>query len=323
MDRHELLQKISTFPLVAGVLAEDLLAGNYRSIFKGQGIEFDEVRHYEQGDDIRSIDWNVSARFGTPYVKMYREERELTAAIVLDCSASMHTGAGKNETQAGQRLSAGQSLSAVSRYDQALLAAALVAFSAERAGQRVGGVFFDREITRIFPPKKGRSHVMALISGALRVKNAGKGSELGKALVGAGRLLKRRSLVVLISDFQSLNWEMELGDLARNHDVIALRIRDPLETEMPSMGLFSFVDPETGVKVSAPTGFDSFRSGWTAWQTERAGLWEAICRHSGAGCLELSTADDAAAVLMRFFAGRKTPRRMLRNTGGPPGGRPA
>jgi uncharacterized protein (DUF58 family) len=306
MDRRELLQKISTFPLVAGILAEDLLAGDYRSIFKGQGIEFDEVRHYEQGDDIRSIDWNVSARFGTPYVKMYREERELTAAIVLDCSASMRTGAGKNETQA------------VSRYDQALLAAALVAFSAERAGQRVGGVFFDKEITRIFPPKKGRSHVMALVSGALRMKSAGKGSELGKALVGAGRLLKRRSLVVLISDFQSLNWEMELGDLARNHDVIALRIRDPLETEMPSVGLFSFIDPETGIKVPAPTGFDSFRSGWTGWQRERAGLWEAICRHSGAACLELSTSDYAAATLIHFYAALKIHRRILRNISGRP-----
>jgi uncharacterized protein (DUF58 family) len=294
MDRHELLQKINTFPLAAAFLAEDLLSGDYRSIFKGQGIEFDEVRRYEQGDDVRSIDWNVSARFGTPYVKMYREERELTAAIVLDCSASMHTGAG------------------VSRYDQALLAAALVAFSAERAGQRVGAVFFDREITRIFPPRKGRSHIMALISGALRVKPGRKGTELGKALTGVGRLLKRRSLVLLISDFQSLSWELELAALAREHDVIALRIRSPLDGELAPMGLLSFIDPETDTKIYAPTGFPSFRSAWTEWQGDRLRLWETICRRSGAAHLELSTADDAATALIRFFAGRRLPRRALR-----------
>jgi uncharacterized protein (DUF58 family) len=310
MDRHELLRKISTFPLVAGVLAEDLLSGDYRSVFKGQGIEFDEVRRYEQGDDVRSIDWNVSARFGTPYVKMYREERELTVAIVLDGSASMHTGSGRGGAAAGPGPE--DRLPPVSRYDQALLAAALVAFSAERAGQRVGAVFFDREITRVFPPRKGRSHVMALVSGALRVRPGRKGSELGKALVGLGRLLKRRSLVVLLSDFQSLNWELELGDLARNHDVIALRIRDPLDGDLPPLGLLSFTDPETDTKVYAPTGFASFRAAWDEWQEERSRLWESICRRSGAAHLELSTADDAAASLIRFFAGRKLSRRALR-----------
>jgi uncharacterized protein (DUF58 family) len=199
-----------------------------------------------------------------------------------------------------------------SRYEQGVLAAALTAFSAERAGQRVGAVFFDREITRVFPPRKGRSHVMALIGGALQVHPGRRGSELGKALVGLDRLLKRRSLVVLISDFQSLNWELELGDLARRHDVIALRIRDPLDRELPSLGLLSLTDPETGVKVYAPTGFESFRSAWSQWQEERTRLWDSICRRSGAARLELSTADDAAAVLIRFFSGRKFPLRALR-----------
>ena len=136
MDRHELLKRITTFPLLAGSLAADLLSGDYRSIFKGQGIEFDEVRHYEAGDDVRSIDWNVSARFGTPYVKMFREEREMTVCIIMDNSLSMHTG------------------TVLTRYEQGLLAAALIAFSAERAGQRLGAVFFDKELGRIIPPRK-------------------------------------------------------------------------------------------------------------------------------------------------------------------------
>ena len=153
MDRHELLAKITTLPLAARGLAEDLLSGDFRSVFKGQGIEFDEVRRYETGDDIRSIDWNVSARFGTPYVKMYREEREMTVCLILDNSASMHGASGS-----------------LSRWEQGVIAAALIAFSAEQAGQRVSAVFFDREIRTIFPPRKGRPHTMAMISAAIEAR---------------------------------------------------------------------------------------------------------------------------------------------------------
>ncbi|MDR2619340.1 MAG: DUF58 domain-containing protein [Treponema sp.] len=289
MDRRELLAKIAAFPLFAGVLAEDLLSGNYRSIFKGQGIEFDEVRHYEPGDDVRSIDWNVSARFGTPYVKMYREEREMTVCIILDNSASMHASAGGELT----------------RYEQGVLAAALVAFSAERAGQRVSAVFFDHEICRIFPPRKGRAHTMALISAALENRPHGKGTGLGAALAGAGRLLKRRSLLVVISDYLCLKWEHEIGDMSRRHDVIALRISSPLDREISGSGLLTLEDPETGLKIRAPTAFPGFRSAWADWHEERRRLWEAICRRSGAAQLELSTAEDALSGLMNFFGERR------------------
>ena len=141
MDTHELLRKIPTFPIIADGLAEDLLSGNFRSVFKGQGMEFDEARHYQWGDDARSIDWNASARFGVPFVKLYREERELTIMILLDTSASMRRtgwmGAGTDRP---------------APYEQALLALALIAFSAERSGQRVGAFLFDREINRSSRP---------------------------------------------------------------------------------------------------------------------------------------------------------------------------
>jgi uncharacterized protein (DUF58 family) len=272
-------------------LAADLLSGDYRSIFKGQGIEFDEVRHYERGDDVRAIDWNVSARFGTPYVKMYREEREMTVGIVLDSSASMHSSGGTELT----------------RYEQGLLAAALVAFSAERAGQRTSAIFFDREIRRIVPPRKGRSHTMARIRAALENRPREKGTGLGKALTGAERLLKRRSLIVVISDFLCLNWEPEMGDIARKHDVIALRITSPLDREISGGGLLTLVDPETGLRLMAPASFGTFRQAWADWHEERRRLWESICRRSGAARLELSTADDAAGVLMSFFRERRRP----------------
>ena len=288
MDRYELLSKITTFPLLAGALAEDLLSGDYRSIFKGQGIEFDEVRHYERGDDIRSIDWNVSARFGTPYVKMYREESEMTVCVVLDSSGSMHAAGGGELT----------------RYEQGVLAAALVAFSAEKAGQRVGAIFFDNGICRIFPPRKGRPHTMAVISAAIENRPRGRGSALGAALAGAGRLLKRRGLLVVISDFLCLNWEHEMGGMARRHDLIALRVSSPLDREI-SGGLLTLRDPETGLKLEAPASFAGFRSAWAGWHEERRVLWQSICRRSGAACLELSTDADAAVGLREFFRERR------------------
>ncbi|GHV81552.1 hypothetical protein AGMMS49991_01100 [Spirochaetia bacterium] len=301
MDKHELLSRITTFQLASRDLAEDLLAGEFLSVFKGQGMEFDEVRHYEIGDDVRSIDWNVSARFGTPYVKLYREERELSVCIVLDLSASMHTGGG----------------AVLTSYEQGLLAAALIAFSAERSGQRVGAVFFDRDISQVFSPRKGRAHIMTLLSAALGApeptETGGQTSDLGKALAGTGRLLKARrfrrsgprSLVVLISDFMCVNWEQPLGDLCAEHDVIALRITGPLDREIPNAGLITLQDTETGLLLHAPSGSAAFRASWAEWHEERSQFWQIVCRRRGAAALSLSTDDDAVTVLTRFFRGRR------------------
>jgi uncharacterized protein (DUF58 family) len=231
---------------------------------------------------------------------MYREDRELTVLMALDCSASMREAGGSPK----------------SRYEQGILAAALVAFSAERTGQRTGALFFDRGIFRIFPPKKGRRHTMAILGGALSLlpgegaaegarTPAGDGSNLEAALAGAGRLLKKRSLVVLISDFLCVNWEQALGDLCRKHDVIALRIDDPLDTDLPDTGLVPMEDPETGYGIHAPTGSPAFRAAWEDWHRDRAALWENLCRRAGAARLTLSTRDDPSAVLFRFFGGRR------------------
>ncbi|MDR1059390.1 MAG: DUF58 domain-containing protein [Treponema sp.] len=291
MDRSELLEKIGALPPVAGLLTEDFLAGDFGSILKGQGIEFDEVRRYERGDDVRSIDRNVSARFGTPYVKMYREEREMTILLLLDGSSSMFAVAGGKN--------------GVNRYEQALIAGALIAFSAERAGQRLGALVFGPGIIRLLPPRKGKTQSMAFINAALEPESRRRGSGLGAALTGADRLLKRRSLIVVISDFLCVDWEQEFQKLSRRHDVIALCIRDPLDRELPPGGLVIMEDPETGDRLYAPTGFSRFRSAWAEWKEERARLWESICRRSGAAPLELSTDEDASAVLLRFFSERR------------------
>jgi hypothetical protein len=148
---------------------------------------------------------------------------------------------------------------------------------------------------------------MALISAALENRPGESGSGLGIALTGAERLLKRRSLVVVISDFLCLNWEHEMGDIARKHDVIACRITSPLDREIPGGGFLTLTDPETGLRIRAPASFRGFRRAWADWHEERRRLWESICRRSGAARLELSTADDAAAVLMSFFRERRRP----------------
>jgi len=293
LEYHELLTRIATFPLIARGLADELVSGHYRAVFRGQGIEFDEVRHYEPGDDIRTIDWNVSARFGTPYVKMYREEREMNVCIILDNSASMFSAAD----------SFGDGINVINRHEQAVLALALIAFSAEEAGQRVSTIFFDNEISKIIPPRKGRSHTMAVISQAFEARPVSRGSSLGRALIGASRFLKRRSLVIIISDFLCINWEQEILDLSRKHDVIALRISGSLDMEMPDSGLLTLEDPETGVRFMASSSFASFRNEWSLWHNERTKLWEAICRRSGAAWLDLSTGDDATLSLMHFFKG--------------------
>jgi len=294
METSDLLRTIINLPLFSKNLAEEMIAGNFSSIFKGQGMEFDEARHYEPGDDIRSIDWNASARFGAPFVKMYREERELTILILLDVSPSMHR---THITHKG-----------LSPYEQALICAALVAFSAEHTGQRLGALLFDKSIEKVFPPRKGRKSLMSIVMTALQYQNniltrrSQYGSDIASALNGALRLLKKRSLVVLVSDFYSINWENEMDNLCRKHDVIAIKISDP--KELPFNGLITLEDPETGVRIEAPAGLDSFKESWANWLEEKSIQWESKCKKSGAAVLKLSTETDAPSALIKFFGSR-------------------
>ena len=308
MDTRELLGRITRLPIVADGLAEDILSGSFRSVFKGQGMEFDEARHYQWGDDARTIDWNASARLGTPFVKMFREERELTILLLLDTSASMLGGMtnlwGNARSNTGEK-------QGFSPFEQALIAAALIAFSAERSGQRVGAFLFDREIDRVFPPRKGRRNILAFVSGALQchkpaaARNTSRDtSNIQSAIVGAGRLLKRRSMVVMISDFHSTGWEQELGGLCSKHDVIAIRISDPLDEDLGDLGLITLRDPETGTEVAAPTGSAAFRESWSQWHRDRANWWQNLCRRAGAAHMVLPVNTDAATALARFFSGR-------------------
>ena len=301
METSELFRNIINLPIISSGLAEEMLSGNFRSVFKGQGMEFDEARHYQPGDDIRSIDWNASARFGHPFVKMYREERELTILLLIDVSPSMHRGnIARHELNTGK--GAKQFLSP---YEQALISAAMIAFSAEHTGQQAGALFFDMNIEKLFTPRKGRKSLMALVMAALQYQNNAAprrsqyGSDIASALSGAQRLLKKRSLVILISDFYSVKWENEMGNLCKKHDVIALKINGP--RELPFPGLVTLEDPETGIRIEAPSGLDSFKGSWREWHTERSTRWESQCKKCGASYLEISTEDDAPSSLLKFF----------------------
>jgi uncharacterized protein (DUF58 family) len=307
MNRWELLRKITAFPLSAGGLSEEFLAGGFRSVFKGQGIEFDEARHYQVGDDARFIDWNASARFGEPYVKMYREEREFSVFLILDASPSMRSPLpGKPE--------------GMSPYEQGIFAAALIAFSAEKAGQRAGALFFDRNITRVFPPRKGRPHIMRILAAALESGEAPSGqgpqSNLRAALLGVGRFLKRRSLVVVLSDFFASTWEQEFEDLAIRHDLVAIGLGNPPDGDFPKFGPVPMEDPETGISLYAPSGFTSFRREWSRWTRERRDQLEGLCRRAGAACLFLPASEKIPVVLSRFFSGRKTAQHVRRGGSG-------
>jgi uncharacterized protein (DUF58 family) len=309
MLRAELLRKIRTFPLAAEKLSRSLRTGDFRSVFRGQGIEFDEVRLYQNGDDVRSIDRNVSARFGRPYIKLYREERDMVLTVLLDCSRSMFAGGISSDGTSAN------APSACTRFEQALLAAALLGFSAERAGVPFGAIFFDRMTRRVFRPARGRANVMRIVNAALEARPDAGGSALNAAistLMRPQRGHQRRGFVVIISDFLATGWEQELGLLCRKQDCLAIRITDPIDTDFPAIGLVPLEDPESGKTVMARTGRPAkgrgghapFGAAWAQWNRERGEAWEAICRRDGAATLELSTSADAAVSLGAYFRKR-------------------
>lgn len=265
------------------------MPGGFRAAFKGNGIEFDEVRRYESGDDVRSIDRNVSARFGVPYIKLYREDREMCVCVVLDCSASMFSGVSAPLT----------------RYEQAVFCAALVAFSAEYAGQKMCALFFDAETRTVFKPRRGRAHTMAFIGAALSANPHSKGTSLSSALKSASNVLKRRGVVVVVSDFLAVDWERDFNALCIKHDCIAIKIKDPVEDAFPKTGLLPIEDPETGKTLLAPSNSARFRLEWAEWHEKRRQNWLSICKSCGASGVEISTDEDAGAALQRFFRNRR------------------
>ncbi len=229
MDRNELLKKVRMIEIKSKGLSEQVFSGEYHSAFKGRGMAFSEVREYTPGDDIRSIDWNVTARFSHPYIKIMEEERELTVMLMIDVSASGYFGTNMQLKK-----------------DLITEIAAVLAFSALKNNDKVGAILFSDKIEKFIPPKKGKSHVLQIISALLSNEPVSAGTDITLALSYFTNVIKKRSIVFVLSDFFDYNFENALKLAARKHDVVGLNIHDEREFELPDVGLVRLMDNETG-----------------------------------------------------------------------------
>lgn len=283
------LRQIRRIELRTRRLVNEAFAGAYRSVFKGQGMAFESVRGYEPGDDIRAIDWNVTARTGEPFVKQFTEERELTVMLAFDASASALFGtAGRQKRELAAELGAVLALAATTNND------------------KVGLLVFSDRLERYIPPRKGRNHVLRLIRDLLAAEPAGAGTDLGLALRTLNRVLKRRAIVFLISDFlaPAEDYQAELLLTGRRHDVIALALRDPLERAWPVGALVGLRDAETGAALWVDTAQAGWREGF-ARQTERfAQARDAALARAQVERVDIPLDGDYAAALVSFFQRR-------------------
>lgn len=242
MIESELARQIRFIEIFTNRAVNDILAGEYQSVFKGRGMEFDEVREYQPGDDVRTIDWNVTARSGHPFVKRYVEERERTVILVVDLSASGLFGSvAKRKSEAAAEL------------------CALIAFSAIKNNDKVGLLLFTDRIERFIPPRKGTSHVLRIIREVLGYQPTGQGTDIGQALEYLGRVIHKRGVIFLLSDFLAPEFKKPLGLLSRRHDLIAISILDRRELAIPALGLIELLDPESGATRLVDTSDRGFQ----------------------------------------------------------------
>ena len=288
MLSEELLKKIQGFHFKTRRLASDLFSGQYESAFRGRGIEFAEVREYQPGDDIRTIDWNVSARFGHPFVKLYHEERELTVILLLDLSGSHQFG-----TRA--------------QFKRELLAevAGMLAFLAIRTNDKVGAILFSSKVEKFIPPKKGPSHVWRLIKEIFTYEPEDLTTNIEAVLDYLNRVVRRHSIVFLISDCMDTGYEKALRLTAGKHDLTVIRIRDKGELDLPDIGLMTLRDPETGEVGLINTKSRGLRERWRAYREKEAAGFSELLNRSGVDLVELTTGGPLVEPLTRLFDQRR------------------
>lgn len=297
---REILRQVRQIELRTRGLVTSIFGGEYHSVFRGQGMEFSEVREYEPGDDVRNIDWNVTARAGHPYVKKHVEERELTVLLVVDLSGS---------EQFGTR----------HRFKAELAAelAAVLALSAVRNNDRIGLIIFSDRIEHVVPPRKGRRHVLRMIRDLLAFRPHGRGTDIAGALDYAARLLRHRGILFLLSDFAPAvaadgspaadagRLEKTLRLVSRRHDVIGISISDPAELELPAVGIVAVRDPETGDVAYADTGSAELRDLFRAAHTRERDETRRLFRRLGVDEIEVRTDQPYVKPLLAFFRRRE------------------
>lgn len=288
MTTKEILKKVRRIEIKTRGLSNQIFSGEYHSAFKGRGMSFSEVREYMPGDDVRSIDWNVTARLSTPYVKVFEEERELTVMLLVDVSQSALLG-----TQSQ------------SKRDVFTEIAAVLAFSAIKNNDKVGVLFFSDKIEKFIPPQKGRNHILRLIRELLTTEaTGGGGTDIAVGLKYFNNASKRRTVAFLMSDFFSKPYEDELKLTARKHDLIGLRVVDPLDTRLPDVGMVLMSDSESGKNHWVDTGSLKTRKNYE--NTFRASdiYCQQVFKRNGAALISLGVEDDYVKALRGFFINR-------------------
>ncbi len=287
MEAAELLKKVRKIEIKTRSLSKHIFAGEYHSAFKGRGIAFSEVREYQYGDDIRSIDWNVTARFNHPYVKVFEEERELTVMLLVDVSGSQDFG-----TRGG------------TKRDLITEVAAVLAFSAIQNNDKVGVIFFSDRVEKFIPPKKNRKHILHIIRELIELQPESRLTDLREPLRYLTNAIKKRSIAFLVSDFLGPSPGDSLRIASNKHDVVALRIVDPREKELPAVGLMRVRDAETGEERWIDTSLASVRENYRKWQEEREKELLGIFRQSGVDHVDLMTGVDYIRPLVQLFKRR-------------------
>ena len=284
MDTTELIQRVRRVDLKTRGLSDRIFSGEYHSAFKGRGMAFSENREYQHGDEIRTIDWNVTARMGHPYVKVFEEERELTVFLLLDVSGSNATGTRKQ-----------------TKRDLITELSAVLAFSAMGNNDKVGAVLFSDRIERFIPPKKGRSHVLRIIREIIEVNPEGTGTNINSALEHFLSAMKKRTIAFLISDFRDEGFDQTLRQAGRKHDLVALRVTDPLDRKLPSIGWIPVQDPESNQTKWVYTGRKSTRSAHAKREKIREAELKAMFARSGVDQAVLCTDRPYVQPLMQLF----------------------
>ena len=298
---RDLLKQVKQIELNTRGLVNSTFSGEYQSVFRGQGMEFAEVREYQPGDDVRNIDWNVTARTGVAHLKKHIEERELTVMLLVDLSGSEQFGT-------HERFKA----------ERAAEIAAVLALSAVRNNDRVGLLIFTDHIEHVVPPKKGRRHVLRIIRDVLAFQPKGKGTDLPGALDYTGRLLRHRAVVFVLSDFALLyppdesveseayaRWERAVRLVAKRHDVVAVSIRDEAESAVPNVGLLVMRDPETGEQVAVDTSRPELRSRFHVFMSQERNALRRTFRRNGVDEIDVGTTGSFVIPLLAFFRRRE------------------
>jgi uncharacterized protein (DUF58 family) len=287
MDPSEILKKVRKIEIKTKGLSKHIFSGEYHSAFKGRGMSFSEVRDYHYGDDIRNIDWNVTARTGDTHIKVFEEDRELTVMLMIDISRSSFFGS-------------------VNQFKSELIAelSAVIAFSAITNNDKVGAILFSDQVEKYIPPKKGKKHILRIIREIIFFDPVSNGTDLEQALIYLNNIQKKKAIVFVLSDFMTQGYEPALSVASRRHDIIGMHIYDRMEKDIPNIGLIEAIDAETDEEIIIDTSSSSIRKKLQKWFSDNYDYYNETFNRYRSDHLSINTQDDYVKLLLQFFKKR-------------------